>query len=492
MASRFRKVVCGMSGGVDSSVAAFLLRKSGYDVTGVFMRNWDPHDADSHCDLDADETDAKWVCDTLGIPFMMVDFVKPYWHNVFSPMLQEYQDGLTPNPDIMCNHVIKFGAFHRHAVKRFGADAVATGHYARIRNLPDGSVELLQGVDPVKDQSFFLSQVGQAALQRTLFPLGEATKGQVKALARSLGLHRVADKKESMGMCFIGKQDFQSFVEKYVEPKRGTFVDIETGKVVGSHSGKCFPPEKQGWHSRTTHNVFRGVRSKSGAFLSTSISGHDTVGQKLTRIPNSWPLKLPRTVRLESKLQRCWRQRDTFMTSGTFWDAIDTPESILGTVVKLWCSMICVDAGVHAWTLGQRCRLGGLRSAYFVARLCPITQQILVASGWDHPALRWREMRTGAPHWIRLPLVGGGGPPSARCLFKSQHLDPPVPCTVAEGPGGGLTVLLDHHKRAISPGQFAVFYGEDSQCFGSAKITELGPSLYEEQRSFHSTARSKG
>uniref|UniRef100_A0A131XYF6 tRNA-5-taurinomethyluridine 2-sulfurtransferase n=1 Tax=Ixodes ricinus TaxID=34613 RepID=A0A131XYF6_IXORI len=384
MALRFRKVVCGMSGGVDSSVAAFLLRKSGYDVTGVFMRNWDPHDADSRCDLDADETDAKWVCDTLGIPFTTVDFVKPYWHNVFSPMLQEYQDGLTPNPDIMCNRVIKFGAFHRHAVERFGADAVATGHYARIRNLPDGSVELLRGVDPVKDQSFFLSQVGQAALQRTLFPLGEATKGQVKALARSLGLHRVADKKESMGMCFIGKQDFQSFVEKYVEPKRGAFVDIETGKVVGGHSG------------------------------------------------------------------------------------------------------------VHAWTLGQRCRLGGLRSAYFVARLCPITQRIVVAPGRDHSALHWRELRTGAPHWIRLPLVGGAGPPSVRCLFKSQHLDPPVPCTVAEGPDGGLAVSLDRHKRAISPGQFAVFYGEDSQCFGSAKITELGPSLYEEQLSSHSTARSKG
>lgn len=373
-----------MSGGVDSSVAAFLLRKSGHDVTGVFMRNWDPHDADSRCDLDADETDAKWVCDTLGIPFATVDFIKPYWHNVFSPMLQEYQDGFTPNPDIMCNRVIKFGAFHRHATERFGADAVATGHYARIRNLPDGSVELLRGMDPVKDQSFFLSQVGQAALQRTLFPLGEATKGQVKAMARSLGLHRVANKKESMGMCFIGKQDFQSFIEKYVEPKRGTFVDIETGKVVGSHSG------------------------------------------------------------------------------------------------------------VHAWTLGQRCHLGGLRSAYFVARLCPITQQILVAPGRDHPALHWREVRTRMPHWIRLPLVGGAGPSSARCLFKSQHRDPPVPCTVAEGSDGGLTVSLDRHKRAISPGQFAVFYGEDGQCFGSAKITELGPSLYEERLSFHSTAKSKG
>uniref|UniRef100_A0A6B0VBU0 tRNA-5-taurinomethyluridine 2-sulfurtransferase n=1 Tax=Ixodes ricinus TaxID=34613 RepID=A0A6B0VBU0_IXORI len=310
MAWRFRKVVCGMSGGVDSSVAAFLLRKSGYDVTGVFMRNWDPHDADSRCDLDADETDAKWVCDTLGIPFTTVDFVKPYWHNVFSPMLQEYQDGLTPNPDIICNRVIKFGAFHRHAIERFGADAVATGHYARIRNLPDGSVELLRGVDPVKDQSFFLSQVGQAALQRTLFPLGEATKGQVKALARSLGLHRVADKKESMGMCFIGKQDFQSFVEKYVEPKRGAFVDIETGKVVGGHSG------------------------------------------------------------------------------------------------------------VHAWTLGQRCRLGGLRSAYFVARLCPITQQILVGPSCTPLA--------GAAHWGAPldPTALGGG---RRTPFGAVPLQEPAP-----------------------------------------------------------------
>ncbi|CAN8001021.1 unnamed protein product [Ixodes hexagonus] len=348
------------------------------------MRNWDPRDTDSRCDLDADEADAKWVCDALGIPFRTVDFVKPYWHNVFSPMLQEYQDGLTPNPDIVCNRVIKFGAFHRHATERLGADAVATGHYARIRSLPDGSVELLRGVDPVKDQSFFLSQVGQAALRRTLFPLGETTKEQVKATARSLGLHRVASKKESMGMCFVGKQDFQSFVGKYVEPKRGTFVDIETGQVVGTHSG------------------------------------------------------------------------------------------------------------VHNWTLGQRCHLGGLRSAYFVAKLCPVTQQILVAPGTDHPSLYWRLVHTGPPHWIRQPLVGERSPPSVACLFKSQHREAPVPCTLSQGPTNGLTVTLDAHKRAISPGQFAVFYGEDSQCFGSAKITELGPSLYEEQLSSHSTVRSRG
>lgn len=373
-----------MSGGVDSSVAAFLLRKAGYNVTGVFMRNWDPRDTDSRCDLDADEADAKWVCDKLDIPFRTVDFVKSYWHNVFSPMLQEYQDGLTPNPDIMCNRLIKFGAFHQHATERLGADAVATGHYARIRSLPDGSVELVRGVDPVKDQSFFLSQVAQAALQRTLFPLGEITKGQVKAMALSLGLHRVVNKKESMGMCFIGKQDFQSFVGKYVEPKQGMFVDIETGELVGTHRG------------------------------------------------------------------------------------------------------------VHCWTVGQRCHLGGLRSAYFVARICPTTQQILVAPGTDHPALYWQEVRTGPPHWIGLPPVGGAGPPSVRCFFKSQHREPPVPCTVAEGPGRALTVTLDRHKRAISPGQFAVFYGEDGQCFGSAKITELGPSLYEERLSSHSTIRNRG
>lgn len=361
-----------MSGGVDSSVAAYILQQRGYDVTGVYMKNWDPRDDGARCSVDDDQADAEFVCRKLGIPFKTVDFVKSYWHNVFSPMLEEYQKGSTPNPDVMCNRFIKFGKFHRYAVERMGADAVATGHYARLRALPGAGVELYRGVDPVKDQSLFLSQVDDKALRQALFPLGDMTKVQVKQLAQKIGLHRVVSKKESMGICFIGKQDFQSFVSKYIEPQQGTFEDIETGKVLGLHSG------------------------------------------------------------------------------------------------------------VHCWTPGQRCHMGGLKQAYYVAHLCPETQRILVAAGRNHPSLYWRSMRTGQPHWIgRPPLVRGGN--EVETLFRSQHKDEPVPCSVTWEDTGYLKITLNQHRRAITTGQFAVLYGKDGRCFGSAKIAELGPSLYEEQ-----------
>lgn len=257
--SLVRHVVCAMSGGVDSSVAALLLKRRGYNVTGVFMKNWDSLDESGVCSSDKDCEDAFKVCQSLDIPFHQVSYVKEYWHEVFTYLLKEYQKGRTPNPDIMCNKHIKFKHFYHYAIETLGADAMATGHYARtsqedeevfqqmysttptklfrdrfeIRN----PVRLLQGADIYKDQTFFLSQIPQNALRHTIFPLAGLTKDFVKKIAAEAGLHHVLKKKESMGICFIGERDFENFILEYLEPKPGSFVSIEDGTVKGKHNG---------------------------------------------------------------------------------------------------------------------------------------------------------------------------------------------------------------------------------------------------------------
>ncbi|XP_077194346.1 mitochondrial tRNA-specific 2-thiouridylase 1 isoform X3 [Paroedura picta] len=254
-----RHVVCALSGGLDSAVAALLLRRRGYQVTGVFMKNWDAVDEKGICLADRDCEDAYRVCQILDIPFHQVSYVKEYWNEVFSYLLNEYELGRTPNPDIVCNKYIKFKYFVHYALDNLGADAVATGHYARTSlednevfqqkyiQRPQGlfrnrfevrnNVKLLQGVDQIKDQTFFLSQISQDALRRTIFPLGELTKSFVRKIAAEHHLHHVLKRKESMGICFIGKRNFQKFILEYLEPRPGNFVSIEDNKVIGTHEG---------------------------------------------------------------------------------------------------------------------------------------------------------------------------------------------------------------------------------------------------------------
>ncbi|XP_074128203.1 mitochondrial tRNA-specific 2-thiouridylase 1 isoform X1 [Sminthopsis crassicaudata] len=256
-----RRVACAVSGGVDSAVAALLLRRRGYEVTGVFMRNWDSLDERGACSADRDCEDAARTCGVLGIPFRQVSFVKEYWHDVFTDFLSEYEKGRTPNPDVLCNKHIKFRAFFRYAVEQLGAEAMATGHYARTSLEDDdvfaqkyvprprglfrnrfevrNPVKLLQGADTAKDQTFFLSQVSQEALSRTIFPLGGLTKDFVKKIAAENGLRHVLQRKESMGICFIGKRHLESFLLQYLRPRPGNFVSIEDHKVLGTHQG-CF------------------------------------------------------------------------------------------------------------------------------------------------------------------------------------------------------------------------------------------------------------
>ncbi|MDX8399517.1 MAG: tRNA 2-thiouridine(34) synthase MnmA [Gallionellaceae bacterium] len=229
-------VVVGMSGGVDSAVTALLLKQQGYEVIGLFMKNWEDDDDSEYCSSRQDLIDAVSVADTIGIPIEAVNFAKEYKDRVFSYFLREYEAGRTPNPDILCNSEIKFKAFLDHAV-RLGADAIATGHYAQVREA-NGSFQLLKAFDQSKDQSYFLHRLSQHQLSKAMFPLGQIPKSQVRDIAREHNLSNHA-KKDSTGICFIGERPFREFLSQYLPTKPGDMLTPE-GNIVGKHMGLSF------------------------------------------------------------------------------------------------------------------------------------------------------------------------------------------------------------------------------------------------------------
>lgn len=231
------RVVVGMSGGVDSSVTALLLKEQGYDVIGIFMKNWDDTDETGFCTATEDYKDVALVADQIGIPYYSVNFEKEYNDRVFTYFLDEYKKGRTPNPDVMCNKEIKFKAFLDYAVE-LGADYVATGHYARVRRDQNGITHLLRGVDSNKDQTYFLNQLSQDQLSKVMFPLGEIEKPEVRAIAERAGL-ATATKKDSTGICFIGERDFKSFLMEYLPAQTGEMQTLD-GDVMGNHSGLMY------------------------------------------------------------------------------------------------------------------------------------------------------------------------------------------------------------------------------------------------------------
>lgn len=243
-----QKVLLGLSGGVDSAVAAYLLKEQGYDVTCAFMRNWDsfanndimgnPTIQDDVCPQEQDYLDAKAVADQLGLPLLRVDFVKEYWDNVFTYFLEEYRKGRTPNPDILCNKYIKFDAFMAYA-KKLGFELLATGHYAQVDHSGEES-RMLRGADNNKDQTYFLCQVSQDALRHSMFPIGHMEKHEVREIAERMKLISVAEKKDSTGICFIGERNFKEFLKNYLPSQDGDIVDIETLEVVGRHGGVLY------------------------------------------------------------------------------------------------------------------------------------------------------------------------------------------------------------------------------------------------------------
>ena len=239
------KVILGMSGGVDSSVSAFLLKEAGYDVTAIFMRNWDSianndilgnnnSENSSICPEEYDWEDAKKVAEQLDIPIFREDFIDEYWNYVFSNLISEYKNGRTPNPDILCNKYIKFGLFYDRAISKYNADFIATGHYAKIKEN-----NLCKATDLSKDQSYFLSQIDKKKLKNIMFPLSELMKTEVRKIAEKLNLIN-ATKKDSTGICFIGERKFTQFLQNYIPKIPGDIIDIVTNKKIGKHDGVMY------------------------------------------------------------------------------------------------------------------------------------------------------------------------------------------------------------------------------------------------------------
>ncbi len=356
------KVIVGLSGGVDSAVAALRLVEQGYEVEALFMKNWSEVSPDGNCLWEADVEDAMKVCDVLGIPLNTVDLAREYWERVFAGFLEQYRMGRTPNPDVLCNQEIKFRAFMERALES-GADFIATGHYARIEE-KDGARQLLKGVDPGKDQSYFLCRLNQQQLGRSLFPLGTLHKGEVRALAARAGLH-VHDKKDSTGICFVGERPFREFLSAFLPSRSGPILTAD-GQQVGEHQG------------------------------------------------------------------------------------------------------------VHFYTLGQRQGLGigGLPEQggepWYVAAKDVQSNTLTVVQGNEHPLLYSLELIASVPHWIapaapELPL---------RCVAKTRYRQRDQSCIVEAADAGRLRVGFREPQRAVTPGQYVVFY-QDAVCLGGAVVEKV-------------------
>ncbi len=239
------KIVVGMSGGVDSSVAALLLKRQGHEVLGVFMKNWEEKDERGVCTSESDWTDVRHVCDLIGIPYYSVNYSREYWDRVFTHFLDEYKKNRTPNPDVWCNREIKFDAFLNFA-QSIGADFLATGHFANLGENENGEKLLLRAKDENKDQTYFLYMLGQKALSKAMFPVGNLTKAEIREIAREAGLP-TSEKKDSTGVCFIGERNFREFLKQYLPAQPGE-IRTRDGKVVGRHEGLMYytPGQRRG------------------------------------------------------------------------------------------------------------------------------------------------------------------------------------------------------------------------------------------------------
>jgi tRNA-specific 2-thiouridylase len=308
MTTRHR-IVLGLSGGVDSSVAAWLLKRAGHEVIGVFMKNWEDDDTDEYCSSRQDLVDAASVADVVGIELEAVNFAAEYRERVFASFLREYSAGRTPNPDVLCNSEIKFRAFLDHARAR-GADRIATGHYARLRHRAD-AVELLKAADDSKDQTYFLHQLTQEQLAGALFPIGDMTKRQVRALAREQGIPTYA-KKDSTGICFIGERPFRDFLARYL-PRESGAIQTPEGRVVGRHQGLAYYTIGQrqglgvgGTHGATSEPWFvAGKRTADNALI--VVQGHGDERLHSTAVetaPAHWISGAPpRSMALAAKIR---------------------------------------------------------------------------------------------------------------------------------------------------------------------------------------------
>ncbi|MEO6660206.1 MAG: tRNA 2-thiouridine(34) synthase MnmA [Burkholderiaceae bacterium] len=401
-----QRVVVGLSGGVDSAVSAYLLKQQGHEVVAVFMKNWEDDDDDAYCSSNIDFVDAAAVADVLGIEIEHVNFAAEYRDRVFAEFLREYQAGRTPNPDVLCNAEIKFKAFLDHAV-RLGADRIATGHYARVRETA-GHFELLKGLDPLKDQSYFLHRLTQAQLARTLFPVGELPKTEVRRIAAEIGLPNAA-KRDSTGICFIGERPFREFLSRYLANTPGPMLD-DRGRHLGEHVGLSFYTLGQrkgiGIGGIRPRDAVRGVRPAETA----DVEVHE--GRE--------------RAALRAAAERGASRAD-----------------MEGAAVR--------GAGDHA--------------PWFVARKDIARNTLHVVQGHDHPWLQSSRLCADDASWV------AGVPPTAtRLNAKTRYRQHDAACEfrVADAPGA-FELRFAQPQWAATPGQSAVLY-DGEVCLGGGVI----------------------
>ena len=356
-----RTVVVGMSGGVDSSVAALLLTQQGWNVIGLFMKNWEDDDTDDYCSSREDLVDAVSVAERIGIEIDQVNFAAEYKDRVFSTFLSEYQAGRTPNPDVLCNAEIKFRAFLDHAMG-LGADMIATGHYAQVRER-DGLFQLLKAEDGTKDQSYFLHRLNQSQLSRTLFPLGQLPKREVREIARREGLP-VADKKDSTGICFIGERPFREFLNRYLPKEPGEMQTLD-GTVVGEHIGLMYYTIGQrqglgigGRADGSAGDAWYVARKDLARNILHVVQGHDhpaLLADRLSALDASWVSGQVPHVDWVYAAKTRYRQADTACTlpaaSGSGFEVVfSEPQWAVtpGQSVVVYESKVCLGGGIIA------------------------------------------------------------------------------------------------------------------------------------------------
>ena len=455
------KICVGLSGGVDSSVAALLLKRQGYDVFAMFMQNWHDADATLHgdCEWEEDKFVAEMVARKLEIPFYFVDLSKSYRQRVVDYMFDEYSKGRTPNPDVLCNREIKFDAFLKVAQK-MGADMVATGHYCRKEAIENG-FRILEGVDPGKDQSYFLCQLSQEQLSKAIFPIGGMLKSEVRALAKEADLPS-ADKKDSQGICFVGKVDLPTFLQQKLKSVEGDVVEVFPAFY---ESDPLYQRQRQ---------IVAGLL-KDGFEGPLPMISHYISEDKATPVEDSHPFDM---TKIESCPEEDLRTLATPLNYNSIRFETETYRSGKKHVKKTrwkenpFGKIVGRHEGAQFYTIGQRKGLdiGGHKESIFVISTDIDRNIIYVGEGHTHPGLSRLCLRIAPDelHWIRPDLEMAVGE-SRRYRVRIRYRQPLQDATLLRW-NDGLYIMFDAAQRGITAGQFAVWYAPDGEMIGSGVI----------------------
>ena len=456
------KVCVGLSGGVDSSVAAYLLKQEGYDVFAMFMQNWDNADVTLHgdCEWEEDRFVAEMVARKIGIPFYYVNLAAQYRQRVVDYMFSEYEKGRTPNPDVLCNREIKFDAFLQIALK-YGADYVATGHYCRKEILPDGTCRILEGTDPNKDQTYFLCQLSQEQLQKALFPIGDIVKPEVRRLAKEADLPS-AEKKDSQGICFVGKVDLPTFLQQKLTSVEGDVVEVFDAYYLSDDLYKWQQETLSGLLKegldldRTVHYApEEKVLTSDGKPLGVSPFQEEA----LAALTDEQLQKLATPVHYDITFET-----ETYRSGKHHIKKTRYKDNPFGRIVGR-------HEGAQFYTIGQRKGLGigGHADPVFVIATDIAANRVYVGEGHSHKGLSRFCLRVAPEeiHWIRRDLAMAPGQ-MRRYRVRIRYRQPLQSATLLMRESG-LYILFDAPQRGISPGQFAVWY-DGQEMLGSGVI----------------------